>query len=179
MKIASLCTRRVVTIDGGSSLTQAATLMREHHVGALVVTTQSGGGTQVSGIVTDRDLVIDVLSRGLDVAAVRIGTLVGPRLVSVREQDTLGDAIAAMQDGGVRRLLVTDADGHLRGILSMDDLLGACAQQLDALAGVIRAGIERELAAAPPTPPLPPTLQRIPAMGTAGWRPAPGADAAR
>ena len=57
MKIASICQRRVVTIDNASSLVQAAGLMREHDVGALVVTTESSEGPRVTGVVTDRDLI--------------------------------------------------------------------------------------------------------------------------
>ena len=51
MKIASICQRRIVTIDNASSLVQAAGLMREHHVGALVVTTESSEGPRVTGVV--------------------------------------------------------------------------------------------------------------------------------
>lgn len=172
MKIGSICRRRVVTIDAASSLTQAAALMREHHVGALVVTSASAEGTHVRGIVTDRDLVIHVLARGSETAGVRVGELTGAAPFSVHEEDSLSDAIAAMKSHGVRRLLVTNSGERLCGILSLDDVVSACGDLIEGLAGVIRAGAEREVAAElPPAPPLPPTLLRIPAMGTAGWRP--------
>jgi CBS domain-containing protein len=74
-----------------------------------------------------------------------------------------------MQAAGVRRLLVHDADGHLVGLVSFDDLLPACIAPLSGLAEVIRKGLEREVAErgaiAQPVRPL----LRVPAMGTVGW----------
>lgn len=171
MKIGSLCTRRVVTVDANASLAQAAALMREHHVGALVVTAQSAEGLAVGGLVTDRDLVLDVLARGLDPAGSRIGALASATVASVAEEDDASTAIVAMQSAGVRRLLVTDVDGRLAGIVSIDDLLRGFANQFAGLAGVIRAGIDREVSETLPVPPLPSGLLRVPAVDTAGWGP--------
>ncbi len=167
INIGSICRRRIVSVDAASSLVQAAGLMREHHVGALVITTQTSEGPRVSGIVTDRDLVIDALARGLDSSSVTIGDLASQAIASIGEDDDLSDALAVMQDSGVRRLLVTNDEDHLTGIVSLDDLMDAYASQMDGLAQVIRSGVEREVAET--APPLPPLLLRIPAMGTAGW----------
>jgi len=169
MNTGSVCTRRVVSIDSRGTLAEAASLMRERHVGALVVTAQASDGLQVRGIVTDRDLVIDVLARGLDASAVRIGELVSGEVVSVPEEAELGSAIAAMQETGVRRVLVTNAAQQLIGIVSLDDVINVFAGQMAGLASVIRSGIEREVAEAAAAPPTPPLAVRIPAMGTAGW----------
>jgi len=172
MNIGSICQRRLVTIERTNSLAQAATLMRERHVGALVVTTSTAEGPRVDGVVTDRDLVVGALAEGLDAASVTVGSLASERLVSVNELDDLGDAVAAMQASGVRRLLVTDDEAQLIGIVSLDDLLAAYATEIDGLAKVIRSGIDREVAetdVAPEEPPAPPL--RVPAIGTAGWRP--------
>ena len=72
----------------------------------------------------------------------------------------------------MRRLLVTDAQGSLVGLLSLDDLLRGFAEDLAGLAAVIRAGIEREATDRPPLPSLPPLPKArvsIPSIGTAGW----------
>jgi signal-transduction protein with cAMP-binding, CBS, and nucleotidyltransferase domain len=123
----------------------------------------------VDGIVTDRDLVIDVLARGLDSATVRIGELVSSEVVSVSEGDDLESAIAAMRETGVRRLLVTGADRQLVGVVSLDDLIAVLATRMDGLAKVIRSGMQREVDEAAAAPPPAPGVLRIPAMGTAGW----------
>ena len=51
-----------------------------------------------------------------------------------------------MEAHGVRRVLVTDGENRVTGIVSLDDLLDACAKELTGLATVIRSGIEREVA---------------------------------
>ena len=125
MNIASICQRRIVVVDSASPLAEAAALMRDRHVGALVVTTATPEGPRVAGVVTGRDLVINVLARGLDAGDVAIGDLASEQLVSVNELDGLDDALEAMQGSGVRRLLVTDDEERLIGTVSLDDLMAA------------------------------------------------------
>ncbi|MDH4059375.1 MAG: CBS domain-containing protein [Aquincola sp.] len=169
MNVGSICKRHIVTIDASDSLQQAASLMREHHVGALVVIETSADGQRVAGVVTDRDLAIEVLARGGDAARVPVGRVSQGRLVGMPEDADIAEAVQSMQAAGVRRLLVHDADGHLVGLVSFDDLLPACVMPLAGLAEVLRKGLEREVAergaiAAASRPAL-----RVPAMGTAGW----------
>ena len=80
MKVADYCQREIVTIAADASLREAAALMRETHVGALVIT-DSVDPARVVGVVTDRDLAIEVIARDLDVASIRIGQLASPSLV--------------------------------------------------------------------------------------------------
>ncbi|MEJ8827440.1 CBS domain-containing protein [Variovorax humicola] len=170
MNIGSICTRRMVAVDSGSSLVQAASLMREHHVGALIVTSRAPEGACVTGIVTDRDLVVDVLARGLDGNGIKVGELASDKLASLSQDADVPAAIAVMEARGVRRALVTDSDGRVVGILSLDDLISACAKELAGLASIVRSGIQREVTetthVAQTSKPLP---LRVPAMGTAGW----------
>jgi len=168
MRVRDVCSRVVVSIDQGASPVQAARLMREHHVGALVVTDASGGAPVVVGLVTDRDLVVEVLARGAE-AAPRIAPLVSGPPVAVPEEADLAEALARMRAHGVRRLLVTAADGHLAGLVSLDDLLPALAQPFGALAELVRAAQEREAAARGPVSPPPLPRLHIPPIGTAGW----------
>jgi CBS-domain-containing membrane protein len=100
---------------------------------------------------------------------VTIGELASDRIVSVSEEDDLSSAIAVMQEGGVRRLLVTNAEQQLVGVVSLDDLMDACAAEMAGLAKVIRNGIEREVIESSNLPPPAPLVLRVPAMGTAGW----------
>lgn len=169
MDTGSICSRHLVSIDASQPLQQAARLMREHHVGAVVVTSSGAEGLQVDGVVSDRDLAIEVLSRGGDASQVPIGRLVRGAPVAIPESATFAQAVAAMQAAGVRRLLVHDEAGALVGLLSFDDLVPALVAPLAGLADVLRKGFEREAAergaiAAPERPAL-----RVPAMGTAGW----------
>jgi CBS domain-containing protein len=156
MRIEDICTREVVSVDRACTLQQAATLMRERHVGALLVTADS----QVAGIVTDRDIVLEAVARGLDVTQAEIGRLAEGKLAVVRAGASVDEAIGAMKERAVRRLLVSTDDGRLFGIVSLDDLLAAMSHEMSGLARAVSAGMEREsaergkLETAPPPRPL-------------------------
>ena len=192
MIIGSICSRDIVTVSDTAPLKEAARLMRDHHVGTVVVIESIAGGPHVRGLLTDRDLAVVVLARGLGGEDLSVGDLLvgAQRLQSVPQESDLGEAIALMQASGVRRLLVHDSHGHLVGIVSFDDLLRVCAAQLAGLAAVLAKGMEREvfsvaaetigtIGEAPARPvPLPPRpVLRVPAMGTAGWPAAIGGQA--
>lgn len=61
MNIGSICTRDVVTVDQDMSLQEVAQNMRDKHVGSVVVIGNSLQGTSVLGVVTDRDLALQIL----------------------------------------------------------------------------------------------------------------------
>lgn len=151
MNIGSICTTDAVTIDRDMSLHQAAQHMREEHVGALVVTSNGAQGVAVIGVLTDRDLAIEVLARGRDSASVSVGALVTGRLVAVPFDASLSDAIAAMEEEGVSRLLVTGQAQELIGVLSIDDLLEALAGDMARLAKSRRNARDREMKAGLPS----------------------------
>jgi CBS-domain-containing membrane protein len=173
MSIAEICQRHIITIDATATLREAASQMREHHVGALVVTSQAEGQHQVIGVVTDRDLAIEVLARGLGAMEVHAAQVASRKLVAVPASAGIGEAVAAMQAAGVRRLLVTDPGGQLAGFVTSDDLLDALAGQLSGLAAALRSGIARETterAAFSPPRPRPVFLPH----GTPGMQEPPG-----
>ena len=157
MNISSICQRRVITIEADASLKEAATSMRENHVGALVVV-DAVEVSRVTGVVTDRDLAIEVLAGDVDAARISIGQLVNGPLVAVAGSASIRDAVTAMDEGGVRRLLVTDDDGRVIGFLSSDDLLDAVSSELSGLASALRSGIVRENAERGPLPPSDPVF---------------------
>lgn len=159
MKIINFCQREFVTIHAHQLLGQAAVLMREQHVGALVVI-DSSDPPQVQGVVTDRDLAIEVLARKLNVATTRIGEIASDSLVPIAAAASVHEAVGAMEASGVRRLLVIEEDGSVIGFVSADDLMGAIATELGSLASALRNVIDRESAerAALSTPPTRPVF---------------------
>lgn len=163
MKVADVCTRELVMADKDASLQQAATRMREHHVGTLVVVGKGAEGLQVFGIVSDRDVVIEAVARGLDVKQTSVARLAENKLAVIPESATLEEAIEAMKRRGVRRLLVANPTGQLSGIVSLDDLLDAVAHDVAELARIGRAGIDRETAERVPLPAEQPRAVHIPA----------------
>lgn len=143
MDLASLCTREVVGIDAQASLREAAALMCEEHVGALVVMT-ADEPTQVVGLVTDRDLAIDGLGRPGGPDSLKVGHLAKSPPLAIPGSAGVAEAVAAMEKAGVRRLLVVDPDGGVVGIVSADDLLFAVTGELETLSRALRGNIERE-----------------------------------
>jgi len=160
MKIGDVCTRQVVVADRAVSLQQAAALMRERHVGTLVLTGDSGDGPQVIGIVTDRDIVLEAVARGADVARTEVGRVATPKVAALPAEAGVGEAITTMKELGVRRLLVTESDGRLCGVVSVDDLLGALGHEMAELAHALRKGIDRESAERKPLAAVP-SLPRV------------------
>lgn len=131
MNIGEICNRDVVFAYRGTPLSEAARLMREHHVGSLVIVVDRLSERVPVGIVTDRDLTVAVLAKGLDPKALTVGEVISEELATVREQDSLADALRVMRTRGVRRLPVLTHSGALAGIVTIDDILELVAEELD------------------------------------------------
>lgn len=145
MRIARLFSRNLVTVPRSASLVHAATLMRNHHVGALVVT-EHELAERACGIVTDRDLVVQLVAPGVDANVVAVGDVMVEPCKYIAANCDSYEAIETMRREGVRRLVVTNEEGRMLGLLSFDDLVDGLAAEMADLAAVIRAGRERELA---------------------------------
>ena len=137
MDIGEICNREVVFAYRGTPLVEAARLMREHHVGSLVVVVDRLSERVPVGIVTDRDITIGVIAKGLDAKALTVGDVISEQLASVHEHDSLPDALRLMRTRGVRRLPVLTRSGALAGIVSIDDILELVAEELDDFVGIV------------------------------------------
>jgi CBS domain-containing protein len=111
--------------------------MRNSHVGDVVVVEQSNGERVPIGIVTDRDLVIEVMAKEIDPADVSAGDLMSSELVTAGESESVNGVIALMRAKGVRRIPVVNELGGLTGIIVMDDLVRALAEQLTTLGRIV------------------------------------------
>ena len=140
MNVADLCSRNVVTIDPLDDIIDAARLMRERHVGYLVVTEPdfTGQTAQVVGVLTDRDIVVSIVARGANPQALKVGDVMTAKPVVVNERDTLEKSVQEMRRIGVRRIPVVGKLGELKGVLSLDDVLDAIASELQNLASAVR-----------------------------------------
>jgi len=138
MTIKDFCVRNVVTVTRFDTITTAAALMREHHVGDVVVIDDTGGGRIPVGIVTDRDVVVEVIAAGVDPRMLKVGDLLQRAVVSVREDRSYTDTVRLMTQHGIRRVPVVDAKGALVGIVSADDMLRQLAVPLAALSELPR-----------------------------------------
>jgi CBS domain-containing protein len=144
MTIGEICTREVVYIGASESVADAARLMRELHVGSLIVLEPPGAGGKPVGVVTDRDIVVGVVAMSLDAQRIPVEAVMRPGVTCVREDEGLGRAIALMRAEGVRRLPVVDAKGALVGIIAADDLVELVAEELSGLAAMMGREFRRE-----------------------------------
>lgn len=137
MRVGDFCIRDVVQCTRNASALELAQLMRESHVGGVVVVDQPNGKKIAVGIVTDRDLVIEVMAKERDPALVTAKDLMGGEFVTVGEGNDVYETAELMRDRGVRRTPVVDDQGALLGIVTLDDLLRIIGEQLALLARVI------------------------------------------
>jgi len=144
MPVGEICNREVVVAEKSLSVVEAARLMRTHHVGDLVVVEAREGRKHPVGIVTDRDIVVEVVAAGVNPELLKVGDIMGPEVATVRESEGLFEALRYMRDKGVRRMPVVDAAGGLVGILTLDDLLGLLGEEMMELSKLVSNERQRE-----------------------------------
>lgn len=148
MRIKEICSRVVVVAEPGTDLREAARLMRDHHVGALVVVEGSDGSKRPIGIVTDRDIVVAVVAAtDVEPETLTVGDVMSRNLVVAEESIGVFEAVDLMQDHGTRRLPVVGAEGRLVGIVTLEDVLRLVAGELTALAIAAQRSLSREVRA--------------------------------
>lgn len=144
MNVGEICSRIVVVAESSMPVQQAAKLMRDHHIGALVVTEGGAGARRAIGIVTDRDLVVEVVAADVDYRTLTVGDIMSEPPATLKETVGVFETVAQMRRDGVRRLVVVDANEHLLGVVAMDDLIPILAEELSALGQAIRVEQRRE-----------------------------------
>lgn len=140
------CNRTVYIARAGDSLLEAAQRMRDEHVGSLVVVEDVEGGRRPVGMITDRDLLVRVLSDDpARLGSARVGDVMTRDPIRAWEDDSLLDVLKRMRSYGIRRIPVVDASELLAGIITFDDLVEQVADEVRDLATLI--GRERRLEA--------------------------------
>ena len=133
MPITEFCIRDVVCGSRDTSVADAAALMRRRHVGNVIIIDQIDGKRVPVGIVTDRDIVVEVVAAGLDPKLIKLGDLILGPLTTVEESASYAETARRLSVKGVRRMPVVDAAGGLVGIITLDDMLRQLAAPLAAL----------------------------------------------
>lgn len=149
MPIGEICNREVVMLEINHTVLSAAKLMRKHHVGDLLVVKKSNGSCIPISIVTDRDLVIEVMAPEIDPSVLTVGDIMPRSLATVKENTGVFETIQHMRIKGVRRMPVVDEDGNLVGLVTLDDLLGLLAEELGLLTKLIAQEQIKEASARP------------------------------
>ena len=144
MAIGEICNREVVFARRDSTVREAAQLMRDSHFGDIIIVDERNGRRVPAGILTDRDIAVGIVAKGLDPDTLAVGDVVGPELVLVKESAGVSETIELMRAKGVRRIPVVDASGALVGIVTADDMLDLLAEELSGLARMVAREQRRE-----------------------------------
>lgn len=146
MTIGAICNHEVITVQRDSTVANAATLMRQHHVGDVIVIEHHKDKTVPIGIVTDRDIVVEIVATGLDSKVITVGDIMVGSLTVVKDSAGVFEAIQLMTSKGIRRLPVVDDSGSLTGIVALDDLLLLLANELSAFSKLVTREQKNEAA---------------------------------
>jgi CBS domain-containing protein len=119
LRVADVMTAHPQTCSPFSSIVEASLVFRSADCGVIPVTED---GRPV-GVLTDRDIALALGDHNGDLSRVTVGELMTKNPITVEDQTTLSLALSKLADEAVRRLLVVDANGQLRGVLSWADLV--------------------------------------------------------
>ncbi len=144
MSVKTICNRQVIIAESNASIQEIAKLMREYHVGNVVIVEEQQGLRFPIGILTDRDIIIELVAKGADLTSVTAGDVMSTEIFNANEEDDVIDTIKQMRSKGIRRMPVVDKQGALVGIVALDDLLDLLAEQLKDLADLIGKEQNRE-----------------------------------
>jgi CBS domain-containing protein len=143
--IGEVCNREVIITTSDTTVAAAAKLMRQHHVGSIVVVDSIQTQIRIPiGVITDRDIVVELTAMDLDPDAITVGDVMRRELATARESEGLLEAMEVMRYKGVRRLPIVGEQGQLIGIVTLDDLLEILAEQLRALVKIVAHEQSRE-----------------------------------
>jgi CBS domain-containing protein len=142
MTVGEICNREVIVIQRDEAVVAAAKLMRQYHVGAVIVVDKPN--RIPVGIVTDRDLVVEVMATELDETVITVGDIMAPDIFTVKADTATYEAIEFMRRKTIRRLPIVDEAGELVGILTLDDALQLLSEQSLDLAKLVRYEQKKE-----------------------------------
>jgi CBS domain-containing protein len=145
VEIGDLCSREVYVVKPTEPLARAVREMHRRHVGAVVVAESRGDVLFPVGIVTDRDVLRGQVKRQADLFTIAVQDVMTADPLTLTESKGLAEAISNLRARGVRRAPVVASSGELVGIVSLDDLLPAIAEELSGLAKLIGSQARREV----------------------------------
>jgi CBS domain-containing protein len=131
-------TEGVITVAPGSTVGDAARLLSEKRIGAVIV---SADGARLAGILSERDIVRELGRRGAACLTDPVEALMTRDVVSCGPSDRTNAVLQKMTDGRFRHMPVVQ-DGKMVGLISIGDVVKArlseLATEVDALEGMIK-----------------------------------------
>jgi CBS domain-containing protein len=137
VNVGQMCRGRVVKVAQNTPLSEVARVMRDQHVGAVMVTNGDGESAPLAGIITDRDIVSAQLEQAKDLGSLNAGAVMTRNVLTLSSDESLDGAIAHMRAKSVRRAPVVSAEGVPLGLVSTDDVIAQLSSKLVSIAGIV------------------------------------------
>jgi CBS domain-containing protein len=144
MMLKDVCVLDVVCCARSTRIVEAAKLMRKHHTGDLIVVDDPEEARVPAGILTDRDIVVEVLGNDRDPAKTTVADVMTSALVIAHEGEDTAVAVERMHKHGVRRIPVVNRHGGLIGVFTLDDALKLHAARAAEFVEIAAKGQTRE-----------------------------------
>jgi CBS domain-containing protein len=137
MPISECCSVEVVCCEPDTPVQEVAEMMRKEHVGDVVVVEMRDGKPVPTGIVTDRDIILEIVALKLDISAFTAGDIMNSPLISMHEDEGVFETLRTMRNHRIRRVPVVKEDGTLSGIVSSDDIINLLTNELSMMADTL------------------------------------------
>ena len=132
--IVSVSGAEVATARPDATIADAAKLLKERNIGALVITTEDG---QLAGILSERDLVRGLPDHGADLLALKVKDRMTADVTTCSPDDRVDGIMKLMTDGRFRHLPVVE-NGKLVGIVSIGDVVKSRLEELESETTTLR-----------------------------------------
>lgn len=143
--VRNLVHRSVVAVEEDANLEDVARLMRENHVGDVVVVEIRDGKPYPIGMITDRDLALEIVGQSVSAEAVTAGDIMMKSVSVARENDNIFEIIKLMNQQGIARLPIISEEGDLIGIVTARRLLQFLIEEMHELATISERQREKEI----------------------------------
>tara|TARA_R110002153_G_scaffold99102_1_gene234317 strand:- start:7267 stop:7707 length:441 start_codon:yes stop_codon:yes gene_type:complete len=137
MNVGDICSKNVVYVLQQDSVLDVARIMREKHVGSVVVVENMQGEIRPQGMITERDLVLEVLTAKLDPSVVKAEDILTCELICVTETHDIKEALKYLRYYGVRRAPVVNVNGILVGLFSIEDSLSILSKEFSEIVNLL------------------------------------------
>jgi CBS domain-containing protein len=133
MSLGNLCRREIICVDLGTTVKEAVRLIGEKNVGCVVVI----GSDKPVGMLTDRDIVLRIINKGLDPQRTTVDNVMSKDIVALREDMGLFEALEQVKGKSIRRFPIVDANGALKGIMTLDDIIFLLGKEMADVSSII------------------------------------------
>ena len=121
MQVREIMTENPACCTPQTEMREVARLMKDCDCGAIPVVDDKDSGRCI-GVITDRDIVMRCLADGKNPLDCRVGDAMSSQVITVYADDSVEDAVRAMEDNEIRRLVVVDENDRCIGMVSQADV---------------------------------------------------------